>query len=137
MKLFKKKNKEIYWSSNDIDATNAIYRMVIGQRSNGKTYGSMEKVIRSYFENKLPSAYIRRWGEEIRAKYCTELLSPHYKLIEKLSKGKYNSCTYRNNQFTLCYIDSDSGKIIEKADKPILYTVSLNTWNTAKGQDRG
>ena len=103
----------------------------------GKTYGTMKKVVEAYFDEGLPSGYIRRYAEEIRPKYISELLSPHYKLIEKLSKGKYNSCTYRNNMFIPCYVDKETGKIETKADKPILYTVALNTWNTTKGEDRG
>lgn len=137
MKIFKKKEKELYWNPKDIDETNAVYRAVIGQRSNGKTYGTMKKVVEAYFDEGLPSGYIRRYAEEIRPKYISELLSPHYKLIEKLSKGKYNSCAYRNNMFIPCYVDKESGKIETKADKPILYTVALNTWNTTKGEDRG
>ena len=137
MKIFKKKEKELYWNPKDIDETNAVYRAVIGQRSNGKTYGTMKKVVEAYFDEGLPSGYIRRYAEEIRPKYVSELLAPHYKLIEKLSKGKYNSCAYRNNMFIPCYVDKESGKIETKADKPILYTVALNTWNTTKGEDRG
>ena len=31
----------------------------------------------------------------------------------------------------------EEGKVINKADKPILFTAALNTWNTTKGEDRG
>lgn len=137
MKLFKKKEKELYWNPKDIDSTNAIYRMVIGKRSNGKSYGSLKKVVESFFQDELPSAYIRRYTEEIRPKHLSELLSPHYKLIEKLSKGKFNCCVYRNNMFVPAYMDKESGKIESKSDKPILFTAALNTWNTVKGEDRG
>ena len=135
IKLFKKKDKELYWSPKEIDETNAVYRMVIGQRSNGKTYGSMRKVIQAYFEEGIPSAYVRRYAEEIRPKYMSELLGPHSDLIKKLSKGKYNTCIYRNNMFVPAY--QEEGETICKADKPILYTAALNTWNTTKGEDRG
>lgn len=135
IKLFKKKEKELYWSSKEIDETNAVYRMVIGQRSNGKTYGTMKKVIEAYFNEGLPSAYLRRYAEEIRPKYASELLSPHKDLIVKLSKGKYNTCVYRNNQFVPAY--QEEGEVKYKADSPILFTASLNTWNTMKGEDRG
>lgn len=137
MKLFKRKEKEQYWNPKDIDETNAIYRMVIGKRSNGKSYGTLRKVVEAYFRDDVPGAYIRRYGEEIRPKNISELLSPHYKLIEKLSKGKYNACTYRNNQFTPVFVDKETGDVKSKASKPILFTVALNTWNTVKGEDRG
>ena len=34
-----------YYSYDDIDATEAQYRMVIGERSNGKTYGALLKIV--------------------------------------------------------------------------------------------
>ena len=135
MKLFRKKESELYWNPSDIDETNATYRVVIGQRSNGKTYGTLRKAVQSYFKDGFPSAYIRRYGEEIRPKNISELLSPHYDLIKKLSGGRYNCCVYKTNMFIPAF--QEDGKIIEKADTPILYTVALNTWNTVKGQDRG
>lgn len=33
MKLFKRKEKELYYSSEEIDKTEATYRVIIGQRS--------------------------------------------------------------------------------------------------------
>lgn len=137
-KLFKRKNNsEMYYDPTDIDNTGALYRLIIGQRSNGKTYSYIKKVIEEYFKSGLPSAYVRRYAEEIRPKYLSELLTVHKELILKLSKGQYNSATYRNNQFTLCYVDEETGNVIKKADTPILFTLAVNTWLTAKGQDRG
>ena len=137
MQIFKRKKSEIYWNPKEIDSTKAIYRMIIGQRSNGKSYSTLKKAIEAYFKDGTPSAYIRRYAEEIRPKNISELLSPHYKLIEKLSKGKYNACYYRSNQFILCYIDKETGEITQRDSQAIIYTLALNTWNTSKGQDRG
>jgi len=43
IKIFKKKEKELYWSPREIDKTNAIYRAVIGQRSNRQNIWNNEK----------------------------------------------------------------------------------------------
>ena len=43
IKIFKKKEKELYWSPREIDKTNAIYRAVIGQRSNRQNVWNNEK----------------------------------------------------------------------------------------------
>lgn len=136
-KLFKRKTQpEFHYNSEAIDSTGALYRVIIGQRSNGKTYNFLEKVIKEYFENGLPSAYLRRWAEEIRPKNLSALFNPFQKEIIKKSNGKYNGTTYRNNAFTLCYYDED-GKIQAKAETPLLYTVAVNTAINAKGADRG
>lgn len=136
MKLFTRKKKEQYWSKHEIDSTNAVYRMVIGQRSNGKTYGTMRDVIKDFIENEKPSAYIRRYAEEIRPKFLQDLLTPHSDYIKKLSKGQWNSTYYRTNNFYLCRRDKN-GDIVEKDGNPCLFALALNTWNTAKGADRG
>ena len=105
-------------------------------RSNGKTYSLIKKVIDAYFTEKLPSAYIRRFAEDIKGGNMSSLFNPHLAYIKKLSKGKYNNVIYRNNTFTLCYIDS-TGKTTVKADTPILFTCALSNYERSKGQDRG
>ena len=135
MKIFKKKEKELYWNPKDIDETNAVYRVVIGKRSNGKSFGTVRKAIDAFLEEGLPSAYLRRYEEEIRPKNIGDLLAPHYEYISKKTKGKYNTVTYRTNHFVLAY--QEDGEIKYKDDKPIIYTRALNTALKYKGQDVG
>lgn len=135
MKIFKKKEKELYWSPKDIDSTNATYRVVIGKRSNGKSYGTLRKAIDDFLETGTPSAYLRRFEEEIRPKNIGDLLAPHYDYISKKTKGKFNTAVYRTNHFILAF--QEEGKIMYKDDKPIIYTRALNTALKFKGQDVG
>lgn len=137
MKLFARKQKEQYYSTTEIDRTKATYRVIFGQRSNGKTYSTIKKVIEEYLKTGIPSAYIRRYSEEIRRKFIEELLTPHIDTIKKLSKGKYNTVEYVSNAFYLAYHDPENPRNRYHDEKPLLYTVALNTWNTTKGQDRG
>lgn len=137
VKLFKRKqNNEKYYSYKTIDETEALYRVIIGQRSNGKTYGFLKKVVEAYFEEELPSAYIRRYGEEIKLRNIGDLFNPLMEYIVELSGGKYNSVLYQSFKFIPCYRDED-GKIVSKAKIPLMYTVALNTAINAKGEDRG
>ena len=82
----KKKNIETHYSSKDIDETNALYRVIIGMRSNGKTYNYLTKVIDAFFEENLPSAYIRRYSEEIKTRNLSSLFNPFMEEIKKRSK---------------------------------------------------
>lgn len=136
MKLFKTKTKEEWYSSKEIDKTNATYRLIIGQRSNGKTYNIIKKIIEEYFNSGLPSVYVRRYSEDITPKNLTSLMTVHIPLIKKLSDDKYNNVVYRAGQFNLAYID-ENGKTVVKDPQPILFTAALNTFERSKGSDRG
>lgn len=127
---------KMYYDIEPIDATNAVYRLIIGQRSNGKTYSVCKHMIENYFERGERSAYIRRWDEDIQPKNLNSLFAPHYQLIEQLSGGEYNTVFYRAKEFHLAHIDED-GKIDKKDPEAFCVTASINTAEHTKGQDRG
>ena len=54
-----------YYDHRKILAEGSTYNVVIGQRSNGKTYGFIEEALAEYCENGHPSVYIRRYDESI------------------------------------------------------------------------
>lgn len=137
MRIFATKERELHYSSKEIDRTKAIYRVIIGQRSNGKTYCTIRKALEAYCKKGLPSAYIRRYAEEIRPKFIFELLAPHKDYIVKLTKGRYNDYTFKNNEFHLCYYDAEKHEVTERDNNACIFCTALNTWNTSKGVDRG
>ena len=130
--------KEIkdFYDITPIDDTNAVYRIIIGQRSNGKTYSVCKHIIENYFSKGERAAYIRRWDEDIQPKNLASLFAPHYHLIEQLSSGEYNTVTYRAKEFHLAYMDED-GKVVRKDPEAFCVTASINTAEHTKGQDRG
>lgn len=130
------KEIQMFYDIGPIDATNAVYRMIIGQRSNGKTYSVCRHMVEDYFSKGHRSAYIRRWDEDIQPKHLASLFAPHYKLIEELSGGEYNSVFYRAKEFHLCYINEE-GKKIAQDPEAFCITASINTAEHTKGQDRG
>lgn len=139
MKIFKVKNNDIYYNLSDIDNTGALFRLVIGQRSNGKTYAVLKKILTHYIKKKTASAYIRRYAEDIRPANIKNLLSPHINLIRKLTRGKFNNFILKSNCFYLCYIpeNSKTGKPEKIDPTPCLYLISLSQWEHTKGADRG
>lgn len=104
--------------------------LIWGQRSNGKTYGTVERPMR---EGKR-FAYIRRYDNEITRKEINDLISPHD--IVKLTNGKYNDYEYKTGKFKYV-LRSEDGKILQEAPKDFGMTFSLNTWERYKGADRG
>lgn len=131
-----KEAPDLYYNIAPIDATGAIYRLIVGQRSNGKTYSVCRHIIEDYFNEGKRGAYIRRYEESITPKNLQSLFNPHLQLIWELSEHKWNSIFYRAKEFHLCAIDSE-GKIIAKDDTAFCITAAINTSENTKGEDRG
>lgn len=125
-----------YYSLKKIDSKKAIYNIIIGQRSNGKTYSVIEKGIKAYFKTGARTAYLRRFKEDLTPRNIGELLTPHLPLITKLSKGRFNGIKYYNREFWLVN-RSEKGEIIDIADTSIIKCFALNTWESSKGADNG
>lgn len=131
-----KEAPDLYYNIVPIDNTGAIYRMIVGQRSNGKTYTVCKHIVEDYFNEGKRGAYIRRYEESITPKNLQSLFNPHLQLIWELSEHKWNSIFYRAKEFHLCAIDSE-GKIIAKDDTAFCITAAINTSENTKGEDRG
>lgn len=131
-----KEAPDLYYNIAPIDATGAIYRLIVGQRSNGKTYSVCKHIIEDYFSEGKRGAYIRRYEESITPKNLQSLFNPHLQLIWELSEHKWNSIFYRAKEFHFCAIDSE-GKIIAKDDTAFCLTAAINTSENTKGEDRG
>lgn len=63
------------------------YNMIVGERSNGKTYAGLEIILKNWLEKKEQGAYIRRWKEDFRGKRGQQLFAGHEEngLISKLT----------------------------------------------------
>lgn len=122
-----------YYSLKRIHKYDAVYNVVIGQRSNGKTFAWKELCLDNYVRSGEKGAYIRRFDEEIKPANLSQLFEVHD--IETITKGQYNSTTYKTKSFYLCW--KEDGKIVAIDDEPFCNCYALNTWETAKGADRG
>lgn len=126
--------KKKYYSSDRIRKHNALYNVVIGQRSNGKTYDWKDRLLDRRAKNdNFTGAYIRRLDVEIAPKNLSTLFDSHD--IAKKFKNRFNAVEYRTRAFTLVY--KEDGVIVAKDDKPFCYAFALNTWEAQKGADRG
>lgn len=129
-----------YYSYEAIDKIDAAYKMIIGQRSNGKTFGWCRKVLEEYLSTGTPSAYIRRLDRQIEVKMLGSLFNPHRDWLEEHSKGKWNGFIYRSYRFYLVrYETLQTGEVKKVAqDKiPFCHAYAVNTAETSKGADNG
>lgn len=119
------KDKTLYWTIFPILSKNAQYNVIYGERSNGKTYGTLEYCLTEYFKNNSEFAYIRRWEEDITGKKGESLFNGLLKnnVIRKLSKGKWNHIVYKSRAYYMAFID-DEGAVVSD-NRPFAYAFAL------------
>lgn len=110
------------------DYPEAYYYIVFGERSNGKTYSSLKYAIERYYSTGEQFAYIRRFGEDVKRKNLSSLLSAHIEnnMITNLSHGEYTSVAYGSNKFVPCNFDEGKNKFVY-ASEPIGFAFDLNS----------
>ena len=120
-------SSSIYYSLEPIKRLCAIYNMIIGKRSNGKTYGCLEEIIRNYAETKKQGAYLRRYREDFRGKRGDQLFAAHVSngLITEVTGGEWNSVKYYAGRWYFSKFDSVLNKEIRDSD-PFCFGFSLS-----------
>lgn len=122
-----------YYSSKNIREKNALYNIIFGERSNGKTFDilkiAFEDFINSGEENQL--GIIRRWDEDFtgansaRTCYDSLICDGHGKnQIKIISNGKYDGVEYSAGKYYLTTYDNEKQKSI-RTDKIIALGFSL------------
>lgn len=124
VKLFNRNN---YYSLNRIMKEKAVYNMVFGERSNGKTYAVLKYAIEDYVKNGGTFAYIRRWKEDITGGRASSVFSAlnANKEIRKITGGKYEIIIYNSSKFYLANYNED-GKAIYNESDLFGYTFALS-----------
>lgn len=105
----------------------AQYYIFFGERSNGKTYSSLELCLEEYVKSGSQFAYIRRWGEDIKKKNMSELFSSHVSngVVSKLTEGKFSLVDYTAGRFYFMNRNEDDEVI--RSNEPIGYAFDLNS----------
>ena len=125
--------KKKYYDIKPLLELKAEYNIIMGERSNGKTYAVCKTMIENFLTTGTYGVYIRRYADEILPSNLKALFNPFD--IEKISKGRYNKIAYRGKVFEIGMYDYDNDKWIKR--EPFCFCAALNTWENAKGPDRG
>ena len=116
-----------YYSLDRIDKTGANWRLIIGERSNGKTYQCKKRGIDNFFLYNKQFAYIRRNVEEIKEKRINTLFADMGDIIDNWTTrqgGKYGvydrfTVEAKGGKFFLVGIkdayENDKGKYIAES----------------------
>lgn len=106
-------SKQKYYNLSNLLQTESQYKMLLGERSNGKSYSVKEYSLKDAYKNNNQFAYIRRWREDIKSASVEAYFSDMN--IEEITNGEYNCITvYRGTIYFANNVDGviTKGKII-------------------------
>ena len=117
------KKKQIHYNMDNIISKDCLWNMIIGERSNGKSYQVKHKRgIEKYLATGKRFVYLRRFKEEIKSSTVEAYFQDVD--ISKLTEGKYNTVQYWRNRIYFGNYDQETNKI--KRGEFFAYTMSLN-----------
>ena len=117
MGLFNK-NKNKFYSLDKILKTDSTYNVIIGERSNGKTYSVLLYALKNYIDGKGQLAIVRRWKEDIRGSRASNIFNGLLanKEVERLTNNEYQGIYYYAGAFYLCNYDKNGKPVYNDSD---------------------
>lgn len=130
-----------YYSLDNLNKTGAVWRLAIGERSNGKSTAVIKYILDAYVKGTpehpkgTTSAYIRRWSDEIKRRDLEQVFASDYikNYIKELTGGKYSSVYVYGGKFYLCKYSEDTLKR-EQDETPFCYAFSISGAEHYKSQ---
>ena len=129
--------KKIKWYSLErIKKCHCQYNMIIGERSNGKTYAILMETLKNWKENRKQSALVRRFDEEIKPSLISTIYAhiiANGELKKLFKKEKWTRIVYKSRCFYLARMDkvkNARGDVTEELvveEEPFMYTFSLTS----------
>lgn len=97
--------KKKYYDISNLLSTNAQYLMLLGQRSNGKSYQAKLTVLSNAYENGRRFVYLRRWQSDIKQRAVLAYFDDMH--IDQITKGEWEGLTVRNGEFFFYRMEDD------------------------------
>lgn len=119
--------KKQYYDISNMLSTEAQYMILLGQRTNGKSYQAKKTVIDRAYNYGEKYVYIRRWDREVKASTAANYLDDCP--ISELTDGKYNAAYARQGSIYLIN-DTLENPLEDKCH--VGYYISLNRAVTVK-----
>ena len=122
-----KKDKRQYYNLNQILSRNATYNIIIGERSNGKTYSCLEYGLKNYIDKGEQMAIIRRWDSDYKGKNGQVMWDGIIQsgMISKLTDGEWTGIYYYSSRWYLVRYDDNGVRI--KSDEPFAFAFAVST----------
>lgn len=120
--------KQKFYRLDNILSYNAIYNVIFGERSNGKTFAVLEYGLRQYTEHGKQLAIIRRWQDDFTGKRGKTMFDSIVSegLVSKLTDGEWTDIYYYGGRWFLCKYDEETKKRICD-ETPFAYGFSISS----------
>ena len=120
MNIINVKNKR-YWDIDNTYKLNCPYNVVIGMRSNGKTFGCLKRGLERYAEGLGQMAIVRSWEIDFKGNRAKNIFNDIVKkgIVTDLFNGVYNTIEYKAGAKY-----DDKGKVI-LAPEPFAWPFAL------------
>lgn len=118
------KNK--FYDLKPILALNADYNIIIGERSNGKTYAVLKYMVEQYYNKHIQGAIIRRWRDDFvgkRGASMFDALTVNGE-IKKITKNEWTDIYYFSGRWYLCRYE-DNNRVTD--EKPFCYGFAITS----------
>lgn len=114
-----------YYSLKKIQSKHCQYNMVIGERSNGKTYAALDMILSLYCKTGKQGAYIRRWKDDLIGARTRTMYTAHVQngLVSKYTGGEWSDIVYYSRAW---YLARKNGDKMERSEEPFCYGFALN-----------
>lgn len=121
-------NKQKFYTLDNILSHDAQYNIIIGERSNGKTYASLEYGLKNYCTGHGQMALVRRWQDDFRGKRGASMFNSLVEndVIKKYTNGKWTDVYYYSGRWYLCKYDEtdDNKRILD--NEPFAYAFAIS-----------
>lgn len=116
-----------FYSLSRILSKKCQYNLIVGERSNGKTYATLEYAIRQWITSGHQCAYVRRYREDFRGKRGDTLFANHIQngLVSQLTNNEFDTILHRAGRWYLAKYDPALNKAVPE-DDPFCYGFSLS-----------
>lgn len=120
--------KGSYYSLDRIKKRGAEYNLIIGERSNGKTYAVKMEMLKALAKDGTQSALIRRWDEDFKRARGANMFSDIVENgeISRLFGDKYDGITYYRHAWYMTKKDEKTGKPVKEIE-PFCYAFALTS----------
>ena len=117
-------SKQIHYNIDNIDKKDAIFNLIFGEKSNGKSYQvKHKKAVEHYLKTGKRFILLRRWKEDISNLWIEQYFADVD--VAKLTNNKYNCITQYRKVLYFSVYDLETGKT--KRYEKIGYVMSLST----------
>lgn len=124
-----------YYRLDNILKENADINIIMGERSNGKTYAIQEYLIKKFIDSGKQWVLVRRWLEDVKPTLIQNYLKAEIKdSLSDMSNGKFTGWEYRNGWFYLCSYDSNGKPRLDESNR-MCYVGSVTESERLKSLD--